>query len=169
MKNPRWRSHRGFFTRIFLEFWVNIMWSAERSSAYCHYSSFFGRHHHSILTPSDDIEYQKNTDKYPSLLLVLWRQKTWNNGYYENPSRLSPSLTSMRFVLALTYRWRPWWRRSLCSPVNRGLVRRPRPERRGSCVRTTPASRSTGNSICMFQYMRLLAKSLARREFCRYI
>ena len=22
-----------------------------------------------------------NTDKYSTLLLVLWRQKTWNNGY----------------------------------------------------------------------------------------
>ena len=68
--------------RIFLEFWVNIMWSAERSSAYCHYSSFYGRHHHSIFTPSDDIEYQTNTDKYPSLLLVLWCQKTCNNARY---------------------------------------------------------------------------------------
>jgi len=44
VKNTRWRSHRVFFTRFFLEFGVNIWNSAERSSAYCHYSSFFGRH-----------------------------------------------------------------------------------------------------------------------------
>ena len=73
------REKSEFFKRIFLEFFVNIMCSAERSSAYCHYSLFFGRHHHSIFTPRDDIEYPKNTAKYPSLLPVLWRQKTWNN------------------------------------------------------------------------------------------
>ena len=44
VKNTRWRSHRVFFTRFFLEFGVNIWNSAERSSAYCHYSSFFGHH-----------------------------------------------------------------------------------------------------------------------------
>ena len=44
VKNTRWRSHRVFFTRFFLEFGVNIWNSAERSSAYCHYSLFFGRH-----------------------------------------------------------------------------------------------------------------------------
>ena len=65
---------QGFSTRIFLEFGVNILCSAEQSSADSHYSSFFGRHNHSIFTPRGDIEYQKNTEKYPSLLLVLWRQ-----------------------------------------------------------------------------------------------
>ena len=72
VKNPRWRSHRGFFTRIFLEFGVNIWDSAERSSAYCHYSMFFGRHNQ---YPS----LVMNTVKYSTLFLVLWRRKTWNN------------------------------------------------------------------------------------------
>ena len=69
----------GFSLGFSLLFFVNIMCSAERSSAYCYYSSFLGRHHHSIFTPRYDIEYQKNTDKYPSLMPVLWRHKTWNN------------------------------------------------------------------------------------------
>ena len=38
------RDHQMFFMRIFLEFWVNIGNLAEQSSAYCHYSRFFGRH-----------------------------------------------------------------------------------------------------------------------------
>ena len=75
VKNPRWRSHRGFFTRIFLEFGVNIWDSAERSSAYCHYSMFFGRHNQ---YPS----LVMNTVKYSTLFLVLWRRKTWNNDTY---------------------------------------------------------------------------------------
>ena len=51
VENPRGRSPRGFSTRIFLEFGVNIIGSAEQSSEYCHYSSFFGCHKHSIFTP----------------------------------------------------------------------------------------------------------------------
>ena len=72
---------------------VNILCSAEQSSAYCHYSSFFGRHNHSIFTPRGDIEYQYsplgvilNIKNIRSNILhstlVLWRQKTWNNGRY---------------------------------------------------------------------------------------
>ena len=53
VKNTRWRSHRVFFTRFFLEFGVNIWNSAERSSAYCHYSSFFGRHNQQWWIPAN--------------------------------------------------------------------------------------------------------------------
>ena len=59
-----------------LEFEMNIWDSAERSSAYCHYSMFFGRHQPlNIQYPS----LVMNTGKYSTLLLVMWRQKTWNN------------------------------------------------------------------------------------------
>ena len=40
VENPSGHSPRGFSTRIFLEFGVNILCSAEQSSAYCHYSSW---------------------------------------------------------------------------------------------------------------------------------
>ena len=77
VKNPRWQSHQGFFTRIFLEFGVNIWDSAEWSSEYCHYSLLFGRHNPlNIQYPSLGM----NTVKYASLLLLLWCQKAWNNG-----------------------------------------------------------------------------------------
>ena len=93
MENPRGRSPRGFSTRIFPEFGVNILCSAEQSSAYCHYSSFFGRHNHSIFTPRGNIEYQYsplgvilNIKNIRSNILhstlVLWRQKTWNNALF---------------------------------------------------------------------------------------
>ena len=62
-----------------LEFGVNILCSAEQSSAYCHYSSFFGRNNHSIFTPRGDIEYQKYTVKYTPLHLSTMAPKTWNN------------------------------------------------------------------------------------------
>ena len=55
VKNTRWRSHRVFFTRFFLEFGVNIWNSAERSSAYCHYSSFFVRHNQQWWIPANTI------------------------------------------------------------------------------------------------------------------
>ena len=62
-----------FFTRIFLEFGVNIGNSAERSSAYCHYSMFFWSPQ-LISIPSDVYGRIFNT--------VLRHQKMWNNGEY---------------------------------------------------------------------------------------
>ena len=97
-EKPEWKTRGGaapedFPQGFFLEFGVNILCSAEQSSAYCHYSSFFGRHNHSIFTPRGDIEYQYsllgvilNIKNIWSIILhstlVLWRQKTWNNGEY---------------------------------------------------------------------------------------
>ena len=65
-----------FFKRIFLEFGVNIGNSAERSSGYCHYSMFFGRHNQ---YPSLGMYM----GEYPTLLLVLWCRKTWNNADFD--------------------------------------------------------------------------------------
>ena len=73
-EKPEWKTRGGaapedFPQGFFLEFGVNILCSAEQSSAYCHYSSFFGRHNHSIFTPRGDIEYQIYTVKYTPLHL----------------------------------------------------------------------------------------------------
>ena len=64
----------------------NIWDSAEWSSAYCHCSMFFG--HHQPL----NVQYLSlvmNTEKYSTLLLVLCRQKTWNNESYFGPNLLN--------------------------------------------------------------------------------
>ena len=79
MKILRWRSHQGFFTRIFLEFGVNIMWFCwAKLSILSLFHIFWSPQPLNIQYPSLVV----NTDKYSSLLLVLWRQKTWNNGHY---------------------------------------------------------------------------------------
>ena len=66
--------------------------SAEGNSTYCHYSSFLVRHKRSIFAPMEEWCIRTNA----SLLLVLWRQKTWKMTIYEWESILLELRTRAR-------------------------------------------------------------------------